>query len=133
MGDARLMLLAAAPVLATLPGCGESGGFDPALAPYVEMARKADCADRVNRLYWIDRQLVVWRREGACADAAWLDALYDGTSLDALCIAGDSIAGPRQACRDAGAVALFQTIEDHRTAEDLGLRPGHTVELVFGK
>ncbi len=133
MGDARLMLLAAAPVLATLPGCGESGGFAPALAPYVEMARKADCADRVNRLYWIDRQLLVWRREGACADATWLDALYDGTSLHALCIAGDSIAGPRQACRDAGAVALFQTIEDHRTAEDLGLRPGHTVELVFGK
>jgi hypothetical protein len=127
------MLLAAAAVLAARPGCGESGAFDPALVPYVEMARRGDCADRVNRLYWIDLQLVLWRREGACADAAWLDALYDGTSLDALCTAGDSIAGPRQSCQDAGALALFQTIEDHSTAEDLGLRPGHTVELVFGR
>jgi len=119
VGDARLMLLPAVAVLAAWPGCGESGTFDPALAPYLEMARRGDCADRVNRLYWIDRQLVFWRTVGACMDAAWY------------CIAGDSIGGPRQACRDAGVRALFQTIEDHPTAEDLGLRPGHTVELVW--
>jgi hypothetical protein len=127
------MVLAAAAVLAAGPGCGGSGAFNPALAPYVAMARRADCADRVNRLYWIDRQLVFWRTEGACMDAAWFHALYDGTSLDPFCVAYDSIVGPRQACRNAGARALFQTIEDHLTAEDLGLLPGHTVELVFGR
>jgi hypothetical protein len=121
------MVLAAAAVLAAGPGCGGSGAFSPALAPYVAMTRRADCADRVNRLYRIDRT------EGACMDAAWFHALYDGTSLDPLCVAYDSIVGPRQACRDAGARALFQTIEDHLTAEDLGLLPGHTVELVFGR
>src|SRR5713226_9756720 len=97
---------------------GEGPGDDRRTVTHAP-TRRIDLYAKNPDLYRIDRQLVFWRTEGACMDAAWFHALYDGTSLDPLCVAYDSIVGPRQACRDAGARALFPTIEDHLTAEDL--------------
>ena len=120
--------------LFALRGCAESGLLDPnrypALAPYVDIAQRSACADQVDRLYWIDRRLVFWQRAGTCPDASWFDALYEGTSLEALCTAGDRIGGKQQACRVPMSAPLFRTIEAHSTEVDLGLGPGHTVEQV---
>ena len=101
------------------------------LEPFRELARKADCADRSNRLFLIDEHLVFWDRESSCADAAYSRALYGRTVSHLMCLAEDSVAGPRQVCHDRDVYAeMFKIIVDNLDREDLGLGTKHTVKPV---
>jgi hypothetical protein len=101
------------------------------LEPFRALARNADCADRTNRLFLIDRKLVFWNREASCADAAYTRTLFGRTPDHLICRAFDSIAGPQRTCHDAVPYeAMFDTILQHLDAPDLGLGSGHTVTPV---
>jgi hypothetical protein len=101
------------------------------LAPFRALARNSDCADKKNRLFLIDGQLVFWDRESNCADASYARALYGRTVEHLICDSMDSIAGPRGTCRDPGPYAgLFDIILKNLDANDLGLGSQHTVKPV---
>lgn len=115
-----------------LPGCATQPAPTaamPDLAPFTEMAESAACADRVNRLYVIDNQMVFWTTSGNCADASYAHTLFGETPDQQLCITHDSIAGPQTNCQPEYE-ALFQTILAHLGEPDLGLGGEHTVESV---
>ena len=123
-------LLAAALVLAGCAGesVRERPGFD--LAPFREMALRADCIGVRNELFLIDGAFVLWHREGNCPDAAYAVQLYGATVDNVLCVLQDSIAGPRQSCSDGRYAEMFEVIVDNLDARDLGLGPDHTVKPV---
>ena len=102
------------------------------LEPFRELARKSDCADAQNRLFLIDAQVVFWDRESTCADAAYARRLYGRTVARLICYDEDSIAGPRNACNDAGRYApLFETVLQNLKEPDLGLGPGRVEPVDF--
>src|ERR1051325_10327498 len=88
-------------VLASIIGCQR---FQPTptialeWAPFVELARKAQCADVRNRLFVIDQTLVFADSAGNCADASYSQILYGKTVDAVLCVNHDSIAGPVKKC-----------------------------------
>ncbi|WP_456427515.1 hypothetical protein [Rhodocaloribacter sp.] len=111
-------------------GCDEGlpeADFD--LKPFIEMAKKAGCADHANRLFLIDGQMVFWDRRGSCKDGSFTYTLYGSAPDEVLCTSYDSIAGPMTSCPEAFA-DLFETIITHLDAEDLGLGASHTVEPI---
>ena len=115
-------------------GCGESSGdakSETDLNAFKEMARLADCADLVNRLFLIDGQMVFWDRRGTCADNSFAQTLF-GATVDAIfCMTFDSIAGPVTLYRNDFYRDMFDTIIANLDAPDLGLGPGHTVVPIF--
>ena len=101
------------------------------LEPFRALARNSDCADKMNRLFLIDKQLVFWERESSCADASYARVLYGRTVEHLICDTRDSIAGPRGTCRDPGPyTGMFDTILNNLDKPDLGLGAGHTVTPV---
>ena len=123
-----------------LAGCG--GGSEQAAerqavdtiaidtSKFIAQAQDPSCADVRNRLFLIDRQYVFADRAGSCADAAYSYRLYGKTTDALLCSNEDSIAGPRIACSDATAKALFEVMIKNLGASDLGLGSTHRVEKV---
>lgn len=97
--------------------------------PFIDMAKEAKCADFVNRLYQIDGELVLWHREGNCADAGYGVSLYGETVNDLICRKNDSIAGWQYSC-DQEYEELFQTILDNMDEPDLGLGETYEVERI---
>ena len=104
------------------------GGID--LAPFKDLARSSDCSDTRNRLFLIDRALVLWDREGTCVDAAYLVRLHAGATDQVLCELRDSIAGQVKVCRDHRFQEMFETIVANLEAPDLGLGPRHMVQAI---
>jgi hypothetical protein len=107
---------------------GEPNPAGLATAPFIEMARTSGCSGTRNRLFVIDGRQVFWDRAGRCADALYEHALFGGTPDTRLCSHGDTIAGPKTACQDESARALFDTIVKNADQPDLGLGSGHEVE-----
>jgi hypothetical protein len=109
---------------------GATQGID--VQAFQGLAARAPCADRVNRMFAIDGQMVFWDAEGSCSDFAYSFALYGQTPSLKLCSQNDSIGGPQTSCQDDTAMALFGTILKNRGKVDLGLGDGHQVFLVGG-
>jgi hypothetical protein len=128
----RCPLTACMLALAWSLACGHSptGPSDVDLAAFKSLARQKPCADRINRLYLIDGQLVFNHAEGSCMDAAYSYTLYGANPSDVKCALGDSIAGPRRSCADATYSGLFDTILGHLGQPDLGLGSAHTVAAI---
>ncbi|SFD05047.1 protease complex subunit PrcB family protein [Massilia yuzhufengensis] len=109
---------------------GEPNGGVPVVSEYIKLAQEASCASTRNNLYLIDSKYVLWDRAGDCADNAHGQALMGATPQAVLCSAGDSIAGPRTSCTDAGLRPLFDTILANLGKPDLGLGSSHKVEAI---
>lgn len=108
---------------------GEPSPSGPVVpAGFISMARDASCADQRNRLFVIDRKLVLWDRAGNCADASYARVLYGAQPSIQLCSSADSIAGPRTGCTDESKRALFDTMLKNLDKADLGLGAEHKVE-----
>jgi hypothetical protein len=99
------------------------------LEPFRELARDASCANIVNRLFLIDREMVFWDRRGNCMDASYAHTLYGGTVDTILCYDGDSIAGLQYSCEDPFK-EMFDTITANLDESDLGLGENHKVEKI---
>jgi hypothetical protein len=97
---------------------------------FVARARAELCAGIRNRLFIIDARQVFWDRAGNCGDNGYAQRLYGATPDALLCEAADTIAGPRTSCADPLARAMFDTILNNLYRPDLGLGPGHKVELL---
>lgn len=139
---------AGALLAAGLAGCGGGSGFqpdrqasqitqgvaagEPAPAPamndFQAMARAASCTEARNRLFIIDGRQVLWDHAGNCADASYEQVLFGATPDKVLCSHGDTIAGPRTSCPDAGSRNLFETIVANLDKDDLGLGSAHKLE-----
>lgn len=124
-------------VLATILAVAVSCEDNPArkspeidLDPFKEVARNSECSDVRNRLFLIDRTLVLWDSRGSCADATYLVRLHSGTIQQVLCEYRDSIAGPVRSCPDPRFREMFDTIFDHLEAPNLGLGPEHHVQEI---
>lgn len=120
---------------ALLAACGAFAGVHkgqagPAIADFADLAGKASCADKHNRLFIIDGKQVFWDRAGSCADMSYDQVLYGATPQDALCSHADSIAGPVTMCKDESTRALFDTIVRNSDSEDLGIGAAHRVARV---
>ena len=102
----------------------------PELAPFVELARKTECADDRRRLFVIDNVLVFFDRAGDCPDNSYSETLFGGSVDEVLCASHNSIAGPVTECHDAAFRELFETIIAHLDEPDLGLGSRHTVHQV---
>lgn len=100
------------------------------LAPFKDLAKSSDCSETRNRLFLIDRALVLWDREGTCVDAAYLVRLHAGAIDQVLCELRDSIAGQVKVRRDLRFQEMFETIVANLEAPDLGLGPRHTVQAI---
>ena len=124
-----------------LAGCG--GGSDrslqaaqssawekPVTAEFIAQAQGANCADQLNRLFVIDKQVVFWERAGSCPDNSHARSLFGATPQVLLCSASDTAAGPQATCADAQWRAMFDTILANLDKNDLGLGSGHQVEPV---
>ncbi len=139
-----LALLFLGALVAAQPACSSDGTATPnataTVLPtgvdvkgFLAAARQAQCADRVNKLFIIDDQMVFWVEEGNCSDASYAYTLF-GKNLDTvLCTEHDSIAGPVSRCNDDTSQALFTTIVANRTRPDLGLGSSHKVQQVSGR
>jgi hypothetical protein len=113
-----------------LAGCGDKPDSAVDLAPFKQMAQKAEGADINNRLFLIDGRLVFWQKEGHVADASYQYTLYGSAPDQVLCKRYDTIAGPRNEVNDEQYRALFETITANLGKPDLGLGSGHTVDPV---
>jgi hypothetical protein len=127
----------------SLPAFFDSGEISPApeVAPlqeatseiidmslFIQRAENASCSDRLNAMYLIDGQYVIWYLQGDCADASYSTTLFDAQSGDALCSAYDSIAGPVTDCTDESARSLFDTLAATQRPDTL---EEHTVEEIY--
>ncbi|QBE63917.1 hypothetical protein [Pseudoduganella lutea] len=109
---------------------GEPAPGAPALDLFIAQARGADCAENRNRLFVIDKDLVLWDRAGNCPDMSWNVTLYRTTPGTMLCTAGDTIAGPRTTCTDERYRALVETVVANLAKPDLGLGGAYKIEPV---
>ena len=114
-----------------LNGCfskssGPDDDFD--LEPFKKLAGEAECAQIKNRLYWIDKSLVFWDREGECPDNWYAQTLYGKSVDDIKCQYHDSVGGPVYVCNDSTYHEMFQTILGNVDSNNLGLHTSHTVE-----
>lgn len=109
---------------------GEPNGVLPIAADFIAKAQEATCADQRNRLFMIDKSMVLWDRAGSCADNAYGRNLYGATPQALLCSVADSIAGPQTTCADDKSRALFDVIVANLDRADLGLGTGHQVEAM---
>ncbi|HZV64303.1 MAG TPA: hypothetical protein VFG03_05250 [Telluria sp.] len=108
---------------------GEPSPASFASAAFEAQAQAASCAATRNRLFVIDRKMVLWdTADYGCADMSYSRRLYGATPQDVLCSAADSIAGPRISCVDAASRTLFDTILKNLDQPDLGLGRAHQVE-----
>ncbi|MFQ6613128.1 MAG: hypothetical protein ACE5D2_08535 [Fidelibacterota bacterium] len=117
-------------LITTLFSCNnnpDTDDLDP--EPFRELARNADCADIVNRLFLIDGKMVFWNKEGNCADAAYTRTLFGKTTDEVLCYIRDSIAGIQTACQ-ASSQEMFNTIISNLNQAELGLGKNHQVEEI---
>src|ERR1043165_10163785 len=93
-----MLVLTATALIATLASCRQEGtptrAAAPDTAPFVELARQADCAGTRNRLFVIDRTMVFWDHAGNCPDNSYAQRLYGPTPQALLADLHDSIAGP---------------------------------------
>lgn len=109
---------------------GEPNGGVPVVSEYIKMAQEASCASTRNNLYVVDSKYVLWDRAGNCADNSYGQVLMGANPQAVLCSAGQTVAGPRTACSDDSARALFDTMLNNLDKDDLGLGAGHKVEPV---
>lgn len=119
--------------LLLLAGCAgktPTPGTTVDLAPFKTMAKGGACADIRNRLFLIDGKLVLWDRQGNCADASYDQTLYGSTPDQVLCTFHDSIAGPVNKCNDESYRAMFDTMIKSLERPDLGLGSSHTVQPI---
>lgn len=124
----RLLVAAA---LAVAISCDDDDLFGRSdLAPFIERAQQASCADVRNRLFVIDEELIFWDQAGTCADATYDRTLFGRTPEDVLCFDRDSVGGPVRDFPDERFRDLFETMIDKLEAPDLGLGAGHTVRPV---
>lgn len=120
-------------VLISMSGCAKGPDTTPdssSWEPFVTLAKSAQCADKRNRLFVIDRELVLWDRAGNCPDNGYSMKLYRRTPDDLVCSASDSIAGPMKKCAVPSYQELFEVAIAHLDDPNLGLGPGHTVQSV---
>ena len=129
----RLALWAFVTVALLALGCRDLQTESPNtidLTPFKQLARTSDCSDVQNRLFLIDRTLVLWDRKGSCPDASYLVRLSGSTVDQILCELSDSIAGPVKNCRDDRYKEIFATIIVNLDEPDLGLGCDHVVEQI---
>ncbi|MEW5801368.1 MAG: DUF333 domain-containing protein [bacterium] len=105
-----------------------STGID--LESFKELAGNADCADLENRLFLIDKDLILWWRRGTCFDNAYSAILYKETVDTIACMYHDSIGGPQNYCYDPNYADMFETIINNLDCPDLGLDATHTVKEI---
>jgi hypothetical protein len=100
------------------------------LEPFQEMARAADCAEIRNDLVLLDGSLVLWHRQGNCADATFAVVIFGASPAEVLCVYADSIGGPTQYCLDPSLEPMLAIIVAHYTERGLGLVPPHVLERI---
>lgn len=101
------------------------------LRPFKELASgTTSCIDIKNRLFLIDREMVLWDTAGSCPDSSYSMTLFGKTPDTILCAYYDSIAGPVKTCNDETKQAFFDIILENLSEPDLGLGTGHTVEII---
>jgi Carboxypeptidase regulatory-like domain len=102
------------------------------LAPFVNMANSAACANILNQLFLIDNHLVFWYRQGRCPDNSFGQKLFSDTVDTVLCYLHDSVAGPTGGCSPNDSYStMFDTIISNLDKPDLGLGTYHTVEEII--
>ncbi len=118
-------------LLLSVPGCKKSDiGFN--YEPFFQLARNASCADIRSRLFVIDDNLILFDREGSCADNSYQVVLYKDNIDTIVCEYHDSIMGPVKNVYDNNYRILFETIIDNLDKSNLGLGSNHFVrELSF--
>jgi len=110
--------------------CGTSGSDNETslnLAPFIRMARNADCNNIRNNLYVIDSSLVLWDRAGDCPDNSYAQTLYSQNIEQVRCSHFDSIAGPMTIYHDLRYKELFDAAIANLDRRDLGLGSGHSI------
>lgn len=107
-------------------GTPPAAEFDASL--FIERAEGAACADRLNAMYLIDSEYVIWYRQGDCADNSYGTTLYDALTGNALCSAYDSIAGPVTDCNDESNLEFFQVLSSNSRPDAL---EGYVVEEIY--
>jgi hypothetical protein len=118
-------------VVALLAGCqGDDSGDELAQewVPFVQLALQASCSDIRNRVFVIDRAVVLIDRAGNCPDGSFSQVLYGDTVDDVLCERHDSFGGPVKNCPVPAYAQMFEIIITHLDAPDLGLGPTHVVQ-----
>jgi len=97
---------------------------------FIEMARKSSCSNVINRLFIIDKQLVLWSRVGNCKDAGYAQVLFGNSPDSRLCENMDSKSGQRTGCRDKKYSIMFHTIIENLEKTNLGLDSTHSVDPI---
>jgi hypothetical protein len=119
-------------VIAFLAGCQGDDSADESAeewAPFVQLAlQQSSCSDIRNRVFVIDRTIVLIDHAGNCADGSFSQVLYGDSVDDVLCNYHDSIGGPVKNCPVPAYAEMFEIIITHLDARDLGLGPTHVVQ-----
>ena len=102
------------------------------LKNFRNIARNATCADKTNKLFLIDNQMVFWITEGNCADASYAYTLFGSNPNEIICKRFDSIVGPQEQCNDEDYLEVFLIIIDNLDADNLGLDGNYKItEVLF--
>jgi hypothetical protein len=101
------------------------------VAPFIAMARAAECTEVSNRLFLIDERSVFWDRRGTCIDGLYSLTLYGSTPDVILCERHDAVGGGNVTnCPDESHRDMFETMRVSLDQPDLGLGTGHSVQPV---
>ena len=102
------------------------------VAPFIAMARAAECTEVSNRLFVIDQRSVFWDRRGvSCIDGLYSLTLYGSTPDVILCERHDAIGGGNVTnCPDESYRGMFETMRANLDQPDLGLGSAHSVQTV---
>ncbi len=95
-------------------------------APFISLAKEANCAETRNQLYLIDGQYIFHSTEGWCMDASYSHTLYGASPQERLCYQEDSFAGQLTSCAPAYK-GLFSTLLENLDQPNLGLDASHSV------
>lgn len=128
-----LRLLLAGASLCLLVSCANGRAparTGPDLAPFIELAKRTECADLRRRLLVIDERFVLFDRAGNCPDNGYSATLYDQSIDHVLCTVHDSIAGPMSRCEDQSYSHDFEIMTNNLDKPDLGLGSARTVRNV---
>ncbi len=100
-----------------------------ALAPYIDKAQQASCANTKNRLFLIDQKYVFWTRSGDCKGLKSADILFAAGSQTPLCQMHKQFTPVDEICSDKTLVPFFTQLIGATAPAGLHLRPDATFKV----